>query len=696
MDKRDQHDNPVGDELNLSPENQLPSIWDNISKELNALDEASPHTNTDDPDHSDVDSMDDFSIIKDSFQKTFCSNQPPKFMWDKIEQDLESFTVTDAPSDFSAIKAGFEQIYKENTAPTSVWEDLEEEMDNPKPKTKEEDYGFVKAGFEKKYSAVVVPLFSWEDLAERMDYEAELADTPDKYSIIKESFEKEFADKKPIANIWADISQELSMGMYWSRFVSYFSSIVFNRKTALLVLLGMLIGGDQLGLFEYDFVEEFNVKPIALQNQKKTESSLLSFEQQIFAGSPLYTPWRNTSTILPPLNKPLLQPNNAQQPQAMNSNQSLEKPSVVKAVEKGISEKSNNTTLQTSNLNVKAATLLEIENAGDQYNNTLNSTTAQVDSLSMAMEHTKGYENEKNIDLIQAGDPLEEGVVMQQEKEETNWSVQDGMEIELLEDGMGILVQKYIEDPAIAIMEENSFPLVRQAQKGRKIRFEMGLISRGGTSLFVGENLNKAFNSKNPSAVNLCPTGAVGLMFNYHFNLNDAVVLGVYPYATAEQCFRTSTLNGTYDHKVADLSFFDMTIGYQRTLAHYNTLGKAPSRIYTRLDVGIGYLTSEKTTVNDELVQMPNLYNKWNVSLGLALGSTHEIDQLVIDYGFFGDMGITDLVTLANTSVFQPAKLLNVGVYVGVRYMFFPRLEPSKAQRQFDWSPPFYIEEPAF
>ena len=38
MDNKDQGNNSVGDGSNLSPENQLPPIWDNISQELNALD----------------------------------------------------------------------------------------------------------------------------------------------------------------------------------------------------------------------------------------------------------------------------------------------------------------------------------------------------------------------------------------------------------------------------------------------------------------------------------------------------------------------------------------------------------------------------------------------------------------------------------------------------------------------------------
>ncbi|BDS13967.1 hypothetical protein [Aureispira anguillae] len=698
MDKKDQYDNPVGDNLNLSHEDQLPSIWDNISQELNDFDETIPPTNVNAIDEADLANVDNFSSIKEGFQKNFSGNQPPKFMWDKIEQDLESFITTDAPSDFSAIKAGFEQTYKENTAPNFIWNDLAEEMDNPSPKLKAkgevEDYSFVKTGFEKKYSAVVVPLFSWEDLAERMDHEAALADTADRYSIIKESFSKEFVHHKPAVNTWSALNQQLTLDTYWGRIAQYWASSDLGKKAILFTAIGILIGGGRSCLFNESSIDVPTAQTIALttngsgaieekesiptfkkstvgssieQPENKKLETLLQKEKQSISSS------KNNITTVPKKEGSV---SGTQNKELINGEK---KPS---SVQKGQEE-------QDKAINVSP---LDDPTSAKKDKSVIFSTAEKDGLLSDELAKNTTSTNKDNTHTI-----LSDNLDLFTNSIALNWLGTNVMKVDLLGSGVGILTQKYLNDPAIAAMEEDNFSLVRQAQKGKKLRFEFGLISRTGTSLFLGENTSKAFSDKELASTEMCVTGAAGVMLNYHFGLNDAVVLGVYPYSFAKQCFMDYTNDGAYEDKSIELSFFDFSIGYQRTLVRYNSLRKLPSKLYTRIDLGLGYLMNSHTTINNEAIPDNGLYKKINFSVGLALGSSHEINQFIIDYGVTGNVGMNDLIEASNTTpILKPATLLNVGAYISVRYILFPRLEPSKKQRQFDWSPPFYIEEPAF
>lgn len=689
MDKENQSNNLVGDGSNLSHENQLPPIWDNISQELNALDENHVSIDQQSMDSSELSNVADFSIIKDGFQATFGTKEPPKFMWDKIEQGLEAFTVTDAPSDFSAIKNGFEQNYKETAIPNFTWADLAEEMDNPKPKEKVENYDFVKRGFEKQYSAVVVPLFSWDDLAQRMDNEAALADTPDRYSIIKESFQKEYAQQHPAANTWANLNQQLQSESHWKKAWVLLSAPAFLKKAAMFTAIGVFMLGGK------SYLSDAPKKPsiIASKQVDKNQTLFDNIKKSSLNGSS----YRSQSDIFEEEVKGNENYSNENDlpidlNSAVNNSQTTDNSS-------NSTELTNNSTPnnseQTSTVDKivdhkNTTPLFEDKGVKSNSNNNNNLTFLDKEINNSTNNNTSIDKNQKEEDALKAS------LKLLANSSNSNWIGQEAMDIELLDDGVSVLIQKFILDESIPKMEEDNFTLVRQAQKGKKIRFETGLVGKAGTSILLGKNTYDAWNNNNGSTIDLCPTGALGILTNYHFSLNDAVVLGIYPYSTIQQCFGGYNGDGNYEETKINLSTFDLTLGYQRTLIRYNNLGVVPSKIYARLDLGLGILTSTQTKINEQIIRTDNLYNKFNISAGLSIGNAHEINQFIIDYGITGSLGVNNLVSTFDPSVLETARLLNVGAFLGIRYIIVPRLEPSKKQRQFDWSPPFYIEEPSF
>jgi hypothetical protein len=697
MDNKNQDNNPVGDDFNLSHDNQLPPIWDNISKELNALDEDAMPTNEDVVDPTDLSDVANFSIIKEGFQTNFDAKEPPKFMWDKIEQDLESLTTTDAPSDFSAIKTGFEQNYKKTPAPNFTWDDLAEEMDNPTPKEKVEDYGFVKRGFEKQYSAVVVPLFSWADLAQRMDNESIISDSPDNYSIVKESFQKEYAAHKPAANTWAALDQELQAQSHWRKALVFLLAPAFLKKAALFSVIGAFILGGNFYLSEHPVTFKTPSSALVANNEVDENASLFDEIKISSLADAISRSYEKNAAAQPNSIKEQDQDEQDQDEQdqdEMNMALFLPKKKASK-LERNTTTGSKENPTSTDNFttskdgnNKNKSDDSKIVDAVELKKNNLESSF--IDKYKTTIDQEKGRVSNQDEILISNLKLLANTSSIN-----SIWMGQDMMDVELLDDGLSILVQKYILDEDIPQMEEESFPLVRQMQKGKKIRFEIGLVGRAGTSILLGQNTYSAWGD-NDATTKLCPTGGFGLLSNYHFSLNDAVVLGVYPYSTMEQCFGRYDVDGNYEETKLNLSLFDVTLGYQRTLIRYNSLSEVPSKIHARLDVGLGILTSAKTSINEELINTDDMYNNLNFSVGLTLGNTHEIKQFVIDYGITGNIGVNNLVSKANPTILEPAKLLNVGGYLGLRYLIVPRLEPSKKQRQFDWSPPFYIEEPPF
>lgn len=736
MDKNDLHDDQVGRDLNPSHEAGLPPIWDNIAQELDAFDEMDIPASEEAIDaNADMEGA-DFSFIKDGFQQHFLGQQPPKFMWDEIEQDLESLTETDANADFSVIKEGFELAYKETSAPGLSWADLEEEMDNPTPKVKEEDYSFVKTGFEKQYStAVVVPLFTWNDLAQRMDDEAALADTPDRYSIIKESFEQYYKTDRPTAAAWTGISHQLRLETAFGRFTHNLTTALANmnwsRNAMLLGVVGLLIGGGRACMFDETvdtaplaktvaFTDEENpiehiypndniIRAILTTGVILEENATNSNEEQ-----PLLLNSGTTSSDNKTANTP--SKTNAEQgllavaenPADLNEKNPLEVNGVAVEDNQASNEKEEtpaSTALASNNIDQNANTATTVNNTDA---NAKDLNTASTDVQPTTAKKSKTSTQNSNAFFANGAIPsakTKHSTILQEtetqfglfsSEQEQNWLGEQSIAAVVAKekDGLPLLVQQSVDDQAVYEMEEASFPFVMQSQKKKKLRFEAGLIAKAGTSLFLGKMTSAAFNENSLTSTQTLLTGGVGVNLHCFVGVNDAIVIGVSPYSTAKQEFSRFTASGDYVNQKLNLSYVDLTVGYQKTLFRYNNLTQLPSKVYARFDAGLTYLTDGEVLLNNEVVAAEEAYNRFNLAFGLSLGNVHEWNQFVFDYGVFGNVAALNSINPANTLGLEPAHLLNVGAFVGVRYSFYTKLKVSKRMRQFDWSPPFYIEEP--
>ncbi|MFK7798798.1 MAG: hypothetical protein AB8E82_15210 [Aureispira sp.] len=721
MDKKDQHEKP-GELHSKAPPNNLPPIWENISSALGA--DESLSTESDDLDLVEEQEHEtdvaDFSVIKAGFVATFGQQEPPKFLWDTIEQDLEAHVETDSPTEFSTIKDSFLTTYGEHQPPQSFWKELSERVDQPEEEALVEekaDYSRIKKSFERKYSALVVPLFSWDDLAERMDQEAAIADTPDRYSVIKDSFEAVYASEEPSAAVAKGLWERMyPLALLWRVLQkTAYSPRIRGSVAALLLVLGIGMVDTTLSTFSDDSLlgdqgteQEYSLSnPI---NSRNISASIPASEGGIekeentsstAANSPVQknksqvqekTPTLSTSTLARAIkqkNQDALVAYNGKKRQrnATASNSTLAQNSLVEASTTGATTTVTAAASQKRTKHNSNTLLIDKTTAANPSNQLANAqngnggNTTEID-YTHTKEETNGTVPINNLSELAIGE------------DQLAVPVLPAAKIALVEEEESKLSSNYIPNPAIAWMERNAFREVRPAIRGKKIHFELGVEGRLGTSLL----LQKTGIEQEERDMQLCPTGAVGVNFQYYFGMNDAIVVGAHPYATAIQCWDDkSSSNGTYKEMAMSLSFMDLNVGYQRILFHYNTSATdALASVYARVDLGVGWLMNADTRVNQRSIHAPNLYRNFNWTAGLSIGNLHRIQRFVLDYGLMGNIGLNKLVTSAQPDVLQSARLVNLGGYVGLRYMFTPRQTPSKKQRQFDWSPPFYIEEPKF
>lgn len=736
MDKKDQHIDQVGNDENLFHDESLPPIWDDIAQELDAVDAVdSPIEDVVDLDSTIDDGHLDFASIKDGFVQTFQDKKPPKFTWDQIEQELESLSPTvDDPSDFSLIKAGFEQNYKESALPMLSWEDLADEMDNPTPKTPKEDYSFVKSGFEKQYSGVVLPLFSWNDLAERMDNEAALNDTADRYSSIKESFQKEHNKKVPPPFIWNNIQVALQKETLWGRVAYQFGNLlngnIFSSGMLLVGAAGLLILNSRSCLLDQNITPAPIAQTIKLDNSYSNTPVDMddimngvyshSMKKQLEQGATVNRSIQLDETtdemkmladllgMIEPNNEGnskrkqssvQQQSNNTVANNVSNSNTTTTgDKNNVKGGGRNI-EVSTNSSIANNDLgnNAKDDSCIEPLNNNSNGSEDKNTTEPSINEVG-AIIPTNNIENTTSTeDAIAGTEDLSNKQLFSTELGAT-WLNQPSIDAFLASDGLPLIDQQYVDDDAIPAMEDAAFTYYMQSMKRKKLRFEVGLLGRFGTSMLLGKTNKQAFSRESLISTDLRLGGAAGVQLNCFFTVNDALVFGFNPHSVAAQRFFEFSNDGAYTQTDFKLSSIDLSLGYQRTLFRYGDVERFPSKVYARLDLGLGYITKGEVRVDDKLVDLEDWYQKINWSAGLTLGTTHELDRILIDYGITANIGLNNVVNGAvNPAItIEPARLLNVGAYLGVRYVLFAKLKVVNRQRQFDWSPPFYVEEPSY
>lgn len=208
-------------------------------------------------------------------------------------------------------------------------------------------------------------------------------------------------------------------------------------------------------------------------------------------------------------------------------------------------------------------------------------------------------------------------------------------------------------------------------QKKHDLRFELGMTGKVGTSLLLGTATSKAMETTSMIKTKTRATGGFGLMLDCYLTANDAIVFGAYPLSSSQQYFGGYTSEGRYYHKEVKLAYFDVTLGYQRTLWHYNDFGTIPSSMYVRLDYGLGYLSKSEEIINGLATELGNAYSQLHHTVGVTIGNTHRMNRFVIDYGIYGNIGLSSVQSLdpSGTSVVEYSNLATMGGYLGLRYV---------------------------
>lgn len=687
MDKRNQH-NDLGSSHSKPPSSALPPIWNNISGALDAVD----NKGQDEQNTTSIaaiahqQEVADLTVIKAGFVAMFGTQEPPKFLWDTIEQDLEAHIETDAPVEFSSIKESFLVAFEEQQPPQSLWAELAERVDKPEvevQRVEKANYSRIKNSFECKYSTVVVPLFSWKDLVKRMDAEAILADTPERFSCIKESFEATYADKAP--------SIAVANGL-WKRLYPLAPFCLLTQQVARSSWLrrsvvGLLVVGLSIGFTMFPVADFGEATKHIHYSTKNTATDAISYIENKTATPSLQEKTRatwnkdNVQKIIPFKKSSFKKELNFIVNKILGNNTI---PTILKQ------RKLTLTKENASNSSVASVERIPTTTTGAIINSTVDNSLPNAEQQPFNIQPSSNQKD--NFEYLnhsknwtKEGVPMQIGVL--------DLLTLPAVNISLVEEERGNLSNNYIPNSTIARMEEGSFREVHPVIRGKKMHFEFGVEGRLGTSVMLEQ---KGIKQENREIV-LCPTGALGVNFQYYFGLNDALVVGISPYSTAIECWgKHSLINNTHKKTTMCLSFIDFSLGYQRIMFRYRSFMETPSSIYARINLGMGWLAKSDTKVDQYAIHTPKLYRNFNWNVGLAIGNIHQMQRFVLDYGLMGNVGLNCFITGTQPDILQPARIVNVGAYVGLRYLFMPRKAPSKKQRQFDWSAPFYIEEPMF
>lgn len=655
-----------------------------------------------------LDEVAGFSNIKDGFEVTMAGLLPPKFQWGTIEQELQADLITDDPTAFSSIKQGFESSFLTQSAPSFAWDSLDQ-SDTPAEETPSEDYSVIKKSFEREYSSIVVPLFTWEELQVRMEEDAtQTNNTHEQYSNVNKSFVAVYGEQQPAAEIWSVIFKRLHpRAAWWAANRADIGSVV--AVLALLATIGVA------WTFQYPSTSSSVIDltkphrgnhwlfytptstPYSEQTQIPVEQNmprvpsigeLLSYNTPYVPYAVLSPVWLSTSSndlsATPTETQPFgkqdsdrpdvpVEIASAPWPSTRVPSSTMASTSATTTVHRSTkSKRLDNEVVRSEENFATPATLAAktssptelavesaLENRSEVFNEQLPTAQRNLEGMDQIGAHTQ-------VTAVAAlGETLQLGVAT-----------------ETLQ----------LDDPSIRAVEEASFPIVRKPLTGKRLRIELGAIGRLGTSLLLRPQRRQSMEFDRIFG----PSIALGLTGQLYFGKNDALVLSGYPFIMTGHGLREETSNSLSRQTEVELCFMEVMMGYQRVLWRYSLVGEAPSRVYARLDFGVGWLTKSNTKINHRPSHKAAWYNQLQYSVGLSLGTSHELGDIVLDYGITGMTGLNSLVSSEHPSLAQPTRLFQGGAYVSIRYLIQPRLVPSKRMRQFDWSPPFYIEEPSY
>lgn len=545
----------------------------------------------------------------------------PDQLWDSIAQDLLANTPVESAE---RIQQAYEEQATTALPPANLWDNIAKGLGNNK----------IKESFETKES-LVVPTAIWNDIEEQLEIES----------------------------VWKKVQKALDQRTNWL----YWREKMLQGSLLLLILL-WLRGCE----WEQQPAEPIASEPVAANTANHKVGSTTNSKTK--------TRYSTTAPIqIEEQIKTNKEPNNA-----IN----LEKTRTTKIAKSVLSPKENPTTYiapnatriasnhlpkNLSNINTRSTnfgeSLLAIDNIKAQTTveqlpkleerfSPINKDKISIQPRANTKEKfSLSHENPSAISPIVTTNPITVDAknktvpLLQADPKST--------------ENLSTLTTDNITNTFVLTLEAIELQKVEQARQKRQNHIEFGMEARVRGAVLLGSMTTEAMESNSMMKTKLMPTVAVGANLAWYFTYNDALVVALHPMAASRQYFGGYTEEGRYYHKEIKLSYFDIEAAYQRTLFHYNDFGALPSTVYARLSYGFGYLNKGETILNGMTTDETPLYNNTNHNFGLNLGTTHRLQRWVIDYGIYGQLGISTI------HLQQPAnysQLLGIGAYLGLRY----------------------------
>lgn len=604
------------------------------------------------------------------------------------------------------IGESFEQQLPNELVPGFIWDNISTTLDSSK--TPIESTEKIKASFEEGFNKEMVPPLLWNGIQSSLEQTSSFTPLTEVNNKIKTSFEAGHQDPLP-ENLWENVENQLEIEGVWQRVLKGLNKRTKTRywqekgiqfgilALAILLLRGCDFGDGlnptpvanqsntfakvELGAQESTPISTLNPKVAnsSASNANKTTSSSnnhLSEPTYTLPTTPIFSEFSSTpSTANSKIITPVVAKNSKKfsptsltgvtipvVQQNSDSKENLTTNSVKKtlvAIEKTSStyKSENKTTSSPTNSILTSKDLNTSNEVEDQFlvATKRNSVTTNESTLNKNLPSTTALSN-NSIDPV-LNTPLDNKIFFSSKRL-------------LSQIPISTLTGQPVVDPTIEELNAFEIHTITNSKKKHNIRFELGMNGKVGTSLLLGNATNKAMETTSMVKTKTRAAGGIGILFDCYLTANDAIVFGAYPLSSSQQYFGGYTNEGRYYHKEVKLAYFDFTLGYQRTLFHYNDFGTVPSSMYARLDYGLGYLSKSEEIINGLASELGDSYNKLNHNIGLTIGNTHRINRFVIDYGIYGNIGLSSVLNVgpSGTSV-EYNNLATMGGYLGLRYI---------------------------
>lgn len=548
------------------------------------------------------------------------------------------------------IRESFENNLPDDLPPDLLWENFSKQLDNA---SSEETAEKVKESFEHGFEQELLPVFLWSDIAEKLDQQ-----TVSEGYKIKESFEEAYKNELPLDR-WDELENQLEVETVWKK---VHTNLNQNTKKHYWREKAMQLGIAVLAIFWLrgcgvgePFIKHFVTEPP--QNTIVSTTPISENQENVL----------NSNTIIENQNK------------ENNSNSKPEK----SLIEDNLKTKKDDI-LNVRNVNSPQDSYLKKQNSNK--NNPKNKNTTKQGKLEISKKNGSNptpaintpttSESNKETELASPLAKNDEGEKTKEQDINNDLAIDaELMGSKILEtNAVDVLTAEELTNPTTNPNQIQDFFIGKKRKKIRfEPHFEIGGIGKMGTSILLCGATDEAIKEKSMLKTQMRLSGAVGFTFHAFFTKNDALILSGYPYSSHQQYFGGYTRDGRFYNKEIKLTYYTFSAGYQRTLFNYNKR-KAPSALYIRAEYEYGYLREYVELMdNMPLKATNNAYKKENHSIGLSLGNTHRIHHFAIDYGIYANMGLSSVLDSHKEKalpVMETPQLMNMGGYIGLRYVF--------------------------